>query len=319
MGSLRFRRSVRIAPGVRFNLSKTGAGLSAGPRGARISVHSRGVMTRSVGIPGTGLHWRDDRRLGAATREGASGRTAARTAAQPGTATAGPLTVTPVLASQALAEARARPGDPVAVRAVLGAAADGDLPALLALSDRADVGPAAAAAATLLAVERDHVAVAAALARRDLQAELDHPLTVRLLHATPVWHRVAVDRPVVVPAPLAVLLGALSACVRHGDADHVLAITAAVDPTDVPSAALTVERARAAVAAGLPDAARELLAPLARRTSLGPRVRAAGYETRVVAHLAAGDLRRARQDVERLIALDGRWPTLPTLHALTAG
>lgn len=317
MGSLRFRRSVRLAPGLRLNVSKTGVGLSAGPRGARMSVHSRGVMTRSVGIPGTGLHWRDDRRIGARERGGATQRTRARSTRHPGVATSGPLSVPAVLASEALAAAAVQVGDATPVRAVVRAAGEGDLGGLLGLVDHPQVGPAAAAAATLLASERDHVDVAAQLARRDLQAELDHPLTVRLLHGTPVWHRVAVDRPVVVPAPLAVLLGALAACVRVGDHDHVLTVTEAVDPTDVATAALTVERARAAAGAGLPDAAKELLAPLARRTSLGPRVRAAGYETRVVAHLATGDRSRARQDVERLIALDARWPTLPTLRELT--
>lgn len=317
MGSLRFRRSVRVAPGLRFTVSKTGVGLSAGPRGARMSVHSRGVTTRSVGIPGTGLHWRDDRRFGATERGGATRRTRARSAQHPGVTTAGPLSVPAVLPSAALATATVRVGDPAPVRAVVHAAAGGDLGGLLGLIDHPQVGPAAAATATLLAAERDHVDVAARLARRDLQAELDHPLTVRLLHGTPVWHRVAVDRPVVVAAPVAVLLGALAACVRVGDHEHVLAVTDAVDPTDVATAALTVERARAAAAAGLPDAARELLAPLARRTSLGPRVRAAGYETRIVAHLAAGDRRRVREDVERLLALDGRWPTLPTLRDLT--
>lgn len=59
MGSLRFRRSVRIAPGVRFNVNKRSVGMSVGTRGARYSVNSDGRRTRSVGIPGTGLYYRD--------------------------------------------------------------------------------------------------------------------------------------------------------------------------------------------------------------------------------------------------------------------
>lgn len=50
----RFRKSFKIAPGVRLNLSKSGIGMSAGVRGARIGMNSRGTYT-SVGIPGTGI------------------------------------------------------------------------------------------------------------------------------------------------------------------------------------------------------------------------------------------------------------------------
>lgn len=55
--SLRFRRSIRIAPGVKVNFTKTGLGFTVGPRGAHYSVHSSGRRTRSVGLPGTGLYY----------------------------------------------------------------------------------------------------------------------------------------------------------------------------------------------------------------------------------------------------------------------
>ena len=45
---------MRIGPGLRATISKTGVGLSAGGRGARYSVHSSGRTWRSVGVPGTG-------------------------------------------------------------------------------------------------------------------------------------------------------------------------------------------------------------------------------------------------------------------------
>jgi len=53
----RFRKSVRLAPGVRLNFSTRGMSLSAGPRGASVSVGSRGVYA-NVGIPGTGISYR---------------------------------------------------------------------------------------------------------------------------------------------------------------------------------------------------------------------------------------------------------------------
>lgn len=54
---IRFRRSMKLGPGVRINLSKSGLGMSFGPRGMRYSIHSSGRTTRSVGIPGTGLSY----------------------------------------------------------------------------------------------------------------------------------------------------------------------------------------------------------------------------------------------------------------------
>jgi hypothetical protein len=53
--SLRFRRSLRIAPGVRLNLGLNGAGLSVGSRGLHVGLNRRGMYS-STGIPGTGLY-----------------------------------------------------------------------------------------------------------------------------------------------------------------------------------------------------------------------------------------------------------------------
>lgn len=68
MGSLRFRRSVKIAPGLRLTASKTGLGLSAGVRGARYSVHSSGRRTASVGVPGSGVGYQHTTTSGSRTR-----------------------------------------------------------------------------------------------------------------------------------------------------------------------------------------------------------------------------------------------------------
>lgn len=51
---LRFRKSFKLAPGVRMNLSGGGTSFSFGPRGASVSVGKRGVYG-NVGIAGTGL------------------------------------------------------------------------------------------------------------------------------------------------------------------------------------------------------------------------------------------------------------------------
>lgn len=53
---LRFRRSVKIMPGVRVNLGKKGASVSVGRRGANMTMGKNGVRT-TVGLPGTGLSY----------------------------------------------------------------------------------------------------------------------------------------------------------------------------------------------------------------------------------------------------------------------
>jgi hypothetical protein len=49
----RFRRSLRLAPGIRINLSKSGSSLSLGRRGATLHFSKRGTRT-TVGLPGAG-------------------------------------------------------------------------------------------------------------------------------------------------------------------------------------------------------------------------------------------------------------------------
>jgi hypothetical protein len=66
----RFRRSIRLAPGVRVNLGSRGISLSAGVRGASVTVGPRGTYA-NVGIPGTGISYRE--RLSSPIRKSSSG------------------------------------------------------------------------------------------------------------------------------------------------------------------------------------------------------------------------------------------------------
>ena len=54
---LRFRRSVRLFPGVRLNFSRSGVSTSIGVRGATMTLGPRGAYA-NVGIPGSGLSYR---------------------------------------------------------------------------------------------------------------------------------------------------------------------------------------------------------------------------------------------------------------------
>ena len=55
--ALRFRRSVKIAPGLRLNFGKTGMSVSAGVRGASLTFGPKGIYG-NCGIPGTGISYR---------------------------------------------------------------------------------------------------------------------------------------------------------------------------------------------------------------------------------------------------------------------
>src|SRR4026208_630003 len=50
----RFRRSVKIAPGVVWNFGTRGRSWSIGPRGFKLNFSKRGVR-RTVSLPGTGI------------------------------------------------------------------------------------------------------------------------------------------------------------------------------------------------------------------------------------------------------------------------
>ena len=50
----RFRSSIRLARGLRINLSRSGASLSVGGRGATVNFGRRGIRG-TVGLPGRGI------------------------------------------------------------------------------------------------------------------------------------------------------------------------------------------------------------------------------------------------------------------------
>lgn len=53
-----FRKSINIAKGIRVNFSKSGPSISFGKTGMRFSVNSKGQARGTVGIPGSGVHYR---------------------------------------------------------------------------------------------------------------------------------------------------------------------------------------------------------------------------------------------------------------------
>ena len=53
----KFRKSIRLSKGVRFNINKNSVGISMGGNGVRYSVNSDGRKTSTIGVPGTGLYY----------------------------------------------------------------------------------------------------------------------------------------------------------------------------------------------------------------------------------------------------------------------
>lgn len=68
---LRFRKSLRIAPGVRLNFTSRGVSTTLGPRGTTVNLSSSGARG-NVGIPGTGLSY-SQRLGGSGGRDGGTG------------------------------------------------------------------------------------------------------------------------------------------------------------------------------------------------------------------------------------------------------
>lgn len=54
---LRFRKSIKIAPGVKLNLNKNSTSVTVGTKGNHYTVNSKGKTTKTVGVPGTGLSY----------------------------------------------------------------------------------------------------------------------------------------------------------------------------------------------------------------------------------------------------------------------
>lgn len=53
----RFRKSKKIAPGVRLNINKNSASVSFGPKGLKHTISTTGKQHTTVGIPGSGLSY----------------------------------------------------------------------------------------------------------------------------------------------------------------------------------------------------------------------------------------------------------------------
>lgn len=61
--SWRYRKSISLFPGVKLNLNGKSASISVGTRGLHTTLNTKGTVTNSFGIPGTGLSYRTTNKI----------------------------------------------------------------------------------------------------------------------------------------------------------------------------------------------------------------------------------------------------------------
>lgn len=341
----RMRRSLKIAPGVRLNVSARGVGISAGVRGARYSVHSSGRRTTSLSIPGSGIGWTSSTggtRRSARNRVAPAPRSVQRTAPPEPAPLPTPGRLDPK-GHRALFEAVQRGlGDPQPFEEVAQRHADVATPASL-------IG----ALASLAAGDREGAVRLLERVVSDASDVADHPFVTRYL----VPRGVAVETSVAAGVTAALPLGREAATLTlaelrqaAGDPraaislvedlppstiaavsltelylqteryDEVLDLTNGLSNEDEASALLLVFRGAALHALGHHDAAVEALKEALRARSRPAAIRHLALVQRADAYLTLGRRAAARKDLERVLAEDASVPgVVERLDAIRSG
>lgn len=332
----RARKSFKVMPGVRMTVTPRGVSTSAGVKGARISAHSSGRVTKSVGVPGSGVSYTTSSSATARDRSGAqpkSGASSKPVGPKPGfTAPKWEKELyKAVIVNQDPAEihkvaaAHTEPRPLAAVlEAMLGAMPAGDDETsrdLLAWAWSQDYDPGAdpfvkkylsAAGMTLevapgitatLPLSRDALGLALGEAHQsvgDLSSAVD---VVESLE----------------PSTIA----AVSLAELYADQERwqeVIALTDGVVNDDEPSMFLLIQRATALRNLGSPGAAREALKEALRLRSRPAELRHRALVERAYANLAESKPGMARRDLEKVLAEDSAYPGLQeALAQLPAG
>lgn len=98
---LRFRKSVKIAPGVRLNIGKKSVGVSAGVKGYRKSINSSGRVTTSIGTPVSGVSYVKTENLKSKSKKPASSRVSSTATAASSSASSPAVAPAPVKVQKA--------------------------------------------------------------------------------------------------------------------------------------------------------------------------------------------------------------------------
>lgn len=311
----RFRRTIRVLPGVRLNLSKSGVSTSFGPRGLTVTT-GHGRTRTTVGVPGTGVSYTSSK---AATRSARSRQVASSTSAA--------------------ARAPAMSKDD---RRLVEALQAKDLRAIDAVAR--SKSPNALAAATLAGIiAMDH---APDWSRQMLQWVFAsgrdpalEPFVVRWLHDVTIPVEITegctIEEPIsrnliglllaewaqddgdlaaaidIVEQLEPISTAALSLAELYAAAgrwDDVIELTDGVTNTDDVTALLCVYRAEALRAQGHREAARIACNEALRSRSRSPEIRFRALLVRAMTSLDEGKPGMARRDLERIRAEDASYP-----------
>lgn len=320
----RARKSIKIAPGVRMTVSPKSASLRVGPRGAGISANTRGQVTRSVGIPGSGIYHQTTSKLGAS-----SAREAATT---PRTSTAPSPSMFAPKWEKALHKALVKDGDIAAAvkvadqypeareitalfEALLSAIPNGDLDRARSLLEwvyRSGFDPAADAFISKFLPDREFalgvaegVIVSLPLDRDALALLLAEILQTAGALDAAVDTVEGLENPTTIAA---VSLAELYADQKRWDA--VVELTNGISNEDEPSMYLLIQRGIALRENGFFESAREAFKEALRIRSRPGDLRNRAYLERGITYLTEGKKGMARKDFERVLAQDANYPGL---------
>lgn len=317
----KFRKSIKIAPGVRMSVSKSGVGASIGGKGLRYSVHSSGRRTVSAGIPGTGVGY---------SKSVGGGRSPARSsvAAQP------PPAPKPV-----------KPGffAPKGEKQLYRAIANNDRASLEEVGSKyGEYRSVAFGLAGLMAAREDRREDAERLLSVVVQEGSDpavHPFTQKYIGTSYV--RLGIAPGVTAEMPFgrdAVGLTLAEALQESGNIEAAINVVEQLEPTahvavslselyvqveryddlieitngikneDDATALLCVYRGVALREKGYHEASREAFKEGLKSKSRDPQVRHLGLSERSYTYLAENKKAMARKDLERILAEDASYP-----------
>jgi tetratricopeptide (TPR) repeat protein len=326
----RMRKSIKLAPGVRLNVSKRGVGMSAGVGGARYSVHSSGRRTVSArtGVPGVYYQ-----------KSVGGGRSG------------GPRAAAPVAAPP---PRPAKPGlfAPKGEKALYKALQAQDFSAVKRVGDEYPDYPVLAYSYAGLSMLNDNADEAKKLlsdafsiggdpaehpfAKKYLYTELDLTIAPGVIAVLPVnrdavglavaeLHQDAGDLDAaidVVEQLEPTTYAAVSLCelyVQAGRYDEIVALTEGIQNEDDASALLCTYRGVAFREQGFHDAAHEAFKEALRSRSRAVPIRHLALSERAENYVAQGKKGMARKDLERILAEDSNFEGLrERLAALTA-
>lgn len=338
----KYRKTIKIMPGVRLTLSPSGISTSAGVRGARITRSANGRVTRTLSVPGSGLsHSKTIRPATSVVRRSAGG-TAPSTHLAPPPPPPKPGMLAPAAEKALFAaigsgrpdgftEVASGPGATDPALRVLCASLEGLWHfARLDGNSSGDAGRARELLGWVAANDPD------AAARHPLAGKYAAELTwpVEVAHGVVAELHLTDDVAVLAAAELHQAAGDLAAAIwcvesaeptaiaalslaelysqagRHQD---VIDVTNGVDNGDDATALLLVLRGRAFAQVGYYDAARESFKDAMRIRSRAMAVRHRALLERAEVNLAQNKKAAARKDLETVLADNPAYPGLSEL------